>query len=316
MKNKVVTAILAIGICGVAAFGAVSVKELKEQINEVKKQQEQMNVLESEKAVMQEQLGTLESEKVVMQEQLGTLESEKVELQNQVTGLSEQMVAVLDTETDLLVEQCIAEIDSIGEVTFEDEALILDLEATYAQMTEEQKNKLTNYVELKNARRELEKMIREVAVEGKYEALNDDWDGYLEFIPSNMERTEGEVLEYARSNSGDELESSMRYTIKDGMMQVDGDQVEIYVHNGNIILEDYICEGEIPDGERFEAKVIFDGDTLEFYEDGTAAFTDRPRPDEFTYEREGDILKLEQEGKFEYLYVYEKKLYYDVYMKK
>lgn len=71
---------------------------------------------------------------------------------------------------DPLAEDMIEKIDSIGEVTLEDEELIAELEQTYSEMTDKQKNQVSNYVDLKDARDELDQLIEEEQQEAQ-EAL-------------------------------------------------------------------------------------------------------------------------------------------------
>lgn len=59
---------------------------------------------------------------------------------------------------DPLSRQTIDEIDSIGEVTLKDESLITELEQVYSEMTDKQKNQVKNYVDLRNARKELDNL--------------------------------------------------------------------------------------------------------------------------------------------------------------
>lgn len=66
---------------------------------------------------------------------------------------------------DALALQMVEEINSIGEVTPEDEKLIIELEQTYSDMTDKQKNQVDNYVDLKNARRELDALKQAEAEE-------------------------------------------------------------------------------------------------------------------------------------------------------
>lgn len=73
---------------------------------------------------------------------------------------------------DPLAEDTIEKIDSIGEVTLEDEELITELEQTYSEMTEKQKNQVNNYVDLKDARNELDELIAEKEQEEQEAILN------------------------------------------------------------------------------------------------------------------------------------------------
>lgn len=63
--------------------------------------------------------------------------------------------------TDPLSKQTMEEIDKIGKVELNDEESILDLEKTYSEMTDKQKNQVKNYVDLKNARRKLDELKKE-----------------------------------------------------------------------------------------------------------------------------------------------------------
>lgn len=62
---------------------------------------------------------------------------------------------------DPLSQQMIDDIKSIEEVTLDDKGLIEDIESTYSEMTEKQKNQVDNYVDLKQARKELDVLIAE-----------------------------------------------------------------------------------------------------------------------------------------------------------
>lgn len=74
--------------------------------------------------------------------------------------------------TDPLAKDTMEKIDSIGEVTLDDEELITELEQTYSEMTDEQKNQVKNYVDLKNARDELDDLIAEKEQEEQEALLN------------------------------------------------------------------------------------------------------------------------------------------------
>lgn len=69
---------------------------------------------------------------------------------------------------DPLAKQMIEQIDTIGEVTLDDESLIAKLEKDYSEMTEKQKNQVSNYIELKNAREDLEQIKIDMAKEEPY----------------------------------------------------------------------------------------------------------------------------------------------------
>lgn len=77
-------------------------------------------------------------------------------------GTSEKNVS---ENTDPLSQKMIDDIDSIGEVTLDDEQLILQLIERYATLTDEQKEKVTNYVDLLTAQDELNNLMENLSVE-------------------------------------------------------------------------------------------------------------------------------------------------------
>ena len=285
MKNKVLFGGCAILLVAAVVFGAVSVNGLKE-------------------------------EQAVLLEKIQTVEATDTELRQEIEALKATVESLIDSETDLLVEQCRAEIESIGEVTFEDEELIKDLELTYAGMTEKQKNKLVNYVDLKNARRELNRLIAETAVEGTYKLLNQRWDGYFEIIPTNSQKSEGEILEYYYSSDEYKLGEIIPYTIDGHILKLEGEEDLYYIDRGNILMtyEDAKCVGEIPEGECFQAVVLLDGYKLTFNEDGTADYEDAEEY-ELTYTREDNLIRVTDGTESIEFYVYENELYYEVLLK-
>lgn len=70
---------------------------------------------------------------------------------------------------DPLSAQMIDEINKIGTVELDDEPLIIELEQIYSEMTDKQKNQVSNYVDLKNARKELDKIKVDIASEPPYD---------------------------------------------------------------------------------------------------------------------------------------------------
>lgn len=68
------------------------------------------------------------------------------------------LLAGCGEKKDALSQQMVEDIESIGDVTLDDEELITELESTYNDMTDEQKNQVDNYVDLKNARKELDEI--------------------------------------------------------------------------------------------------------------------------------------------------------------
>lgn len=104
---------------------------------------------------------------------------------------------------DPLSSQMIEQIKEIGTVELDDEPLIIELEQTYSEMTEKQKNQVSNYVDLKNARKELDDMKIDMASEPPYDkaidlcqALKDTFtdpdDLKLNFIEYNSEFVSGQ----------------------------------------------------------------------------------------------------------------------------
>lgn len=69
---------------------------------------------------------------------------------------------------DPLSTQMIEQIKEIGTIELDDEPLISELEQTYLEMTDKQKNQVSNYVDLKNARKELDKIKVDMAKEEPY----------------------------------------------------------------------------------------------------------------------------------------------------
>ena len=64
-----------------------------------------------------------------------------------------------EEEIDLLSQDTMNKIDTIGEVTLDDKDLIEDLMETYSGMTERQKDQVKNYLTLKNAKDELDVLL-------------------------------------------------------------------------------------------------------------------------------------------------------------
>lgn len=64
-----------------------------------------------------------------------------------------------EKEIDPLSKDTMDKIDTIGEVTIEDQDLIDSLMETYAGMTDNQKEQVKNYVTLKNAKESLDKLV-------------------------------------------------------------------------------------------------------------------------------------------------------------
>lgn len=62
---------------------------------------------------------------------------------------------------DPLSQQLIDDIAALGEITLEDEKAIIELENTYISMTDKQKNQVDNYIDLYNAKKEIEKLKEE-----------------------------------------------------------------------------------------------------------------------------------------------------------
>ena len=71
-----------------------------------------------------------------------------------LTGCGEK-----EEEIDLLSQDMMNKIETIGDVTIEDKELIEDLMETYAGMTERQKDQVKNYLTLKNAKDELDVLL-------------------------------------------------------------------------------------------------------------------------------------------------------------
>lgn len=65
--------------------------------------------------------------------------------------------------TDPAAQKVIDDISSIGEVNLDDSELILRIEKAYAALSEAQKNQVTNYVTLMEAREEIDQLIKEKA---------------------------------------------------------------------------------------------------------------------------------------------------------
>ncbi len=64
-----------------------------------------------------------------------------------------------EKEIDPLSQDTMDKIDTIGEVTIEDQELIDSLMQTYSEMTDNQKEQVKNYVTLKNAKESLDKLV-------------------------------------------------------------------------------------------------------------------------------------------------------------
>lgn len=76
-------------------------------------------------------------------------------------GSTEPAVSVDTTTVDPVSEKVSNDISSIGEVTIEDKELIETIEKTYSTLTDRQKDGISNYADLLNARDELNKIIKE-----------------------------------------------------------------------------------------------------------------------------------------------------------
>ena len=104
---------------------------------------------------------------------------------------------------DPLSSQMTEQIKEIGTVELDDEPLIIELERTYSEMTEKQKNQVSNYVDLKNARKELDRIKVDMAKEPPYDkaielcqVLKDTFadpdDLKLNFVEYNSEFVSGQ----------------------------------------------------------------------------------------------------------------------------
>lgn len=71
------------------------------------------------------------------------------------------VVGGLLLKKDPMAKKMIEDIENIGKITLESEDKITELEKTYSEMTDKQKNQVSNYVELKSAREKLNKLIDE-----------------------------------------------------------------------------------------------------------------------------------------------------------
>lgn len=76
-------------------------------------------------------------------------------------GSTEPAVSIEETTVDPVSEKVSNDISSIGEVTIEDKELIETIEKTYSTLTERQKDGISNYADLLNARDELNRIIKE-----------------------------------------------------------------------------------------------------------------------------------------------------------
>lgn len=104
---------------------------------------------------------------------------------------------------DPLSSQMTEQIKEIGTVELDDEPLIIELERTYSEMTEKQKNQVSNYVDLKNARKELDRIKVDMAKEPPYDkaielcqvlkdTFTDPDDLKLNFVEYNSEFVSGQ----------------------------------------------------------------------------------------------------------------------------
>lgn len=73
-----------------------------------------------------------------------------------VTLLAINIVACGQEVIDPLSQDTMDKITALGDITLDDEAAIINLETTYSEMTDHQKEQVTNYVDLKNARQTIE----------------------------------------------------------------------------------------------------------------------------------------------------------------
>lgn len=70
-----------------------------------------------------------------------------------------------EEEIDPIAQDTIDKIETLGDITLDDEDMIVKLEKTYSEMTEKQKNQVKNYIDLKNAREELDELKEKEAAE-------------------------------------------------------------------------------------------------------------------------------------------------------
>lgn len=151
---------------------------------------------------------------------------------------------------DPLAEDMIEKIDSIGEVTLEDEDLISELEQTYSEMTDKQKNQVSNYVDLKDARDDLDQLIEEEQQEAE-EAL-------LEVVTNPP-----------YSNA-----ITICSAIKQSLYNPDSLQIyEVEVHHDYDYKVDYSGENKLGGTTRTSLIAIFtsDGEILHIYEEGKSS---------------------------------------------
>lgn len=105
----------------------------------------------------------------------------------------------------------------------------------------------------------------------------------------------------------------------------DGGDVQNLVKQGKyLIAKDYLYEGDIPDGDTFDAKCSFKNSndviySITFKEDGTYVQDDNGDVSEGTYKRDGDFIKRESStggnGMIDYL-IYNGKITNSYYVKK
>lgn len=74
-----------------------------------------------------------------------------------------------EEEIDPIAQDTIDKIETLGDITLDDEDMIVKLEKTYSEMTEKQKNQVKNYIDLKNAREELDELKEQEEAEKEAE---------------------------------------------------------------------------------------------------------------------------------------------------
>lgn len=68
------------------------------------------------------------------------------------------MVLLTGCSKDPLSKQVSEEISQLGDVTLDDEDKVMELEQTYENMTDKQKNQVKNYTDLREARKKIDKL--------------------------------------------------------------------------------------------------------------------------------------------------------------
>lgn len=169
-----------------------------------------------------------------------------------------------EEEIDPIAQDTIDKIETLGDITLDDEDMIVKLEKTYSEMTEKQKNQVKNYIDLKNAREELDELKeqeeaeKEAEKDASFEAIRPYYPNVSKMIkklksqlsnPSSLDiktivyithenTTEADMIAvaYVAQNSfGAEIDELARYMVASDSISFDEkyDDFEIQIVTGD-----------------------------------------------------------------------------------